>query len=159
MDEQVQEIRSEEELASLAGVSPRELAEAIAEIADGKKGRNVKVLYVEKKTVIADYFVLCTGNSSTHVKGLSGEIEYQTTRRGCDKPHVEGVGNSSWILLDYGSVIVHVFSQEAREFYNLDRLYLEGTELPEEKPEENDEAEELTEAELDAILRENADAE
>ena len=149
---------------SLAEVSPRELAEAIAAIADAKKGRNIKVLFVEKKTIIADYFVLCTGTSSTHVKSLAGEIEYQTGRRGATKPHVEGIGNSSWILLDYGGVIVHVFSQEAREFYNLDRLYLEGAEVSaddeagkaENDPDATDE--ELTDEELDRILQENAEA-
>ena len=75
------------------------------------------------KTPIADYFVLCTGSSTTQIKGLSDEVEYRTGLRGLAPLGVEGRGNVSWVLLDYGAVIVHIFSQQAREFYNLDKLY------------------------------------
>ena len=99
------------------------LAEAIADVLDSKKGRDIKVLYVEDKTVISEYFVLCTGNSSTQVKALAGEVEYKLGLRGVDPYGVEGRDNNSWLLLDYSNVIVHIFSREAREFYNLDKLY------------------------------------
>lgn len=109
--------------ASLVGATPLELAKAVAGFLDDKKGHEIKVLYVEDKTSIADYFVLCTGNSGTQVKALAGEVEYKTELAGVSPDNVEGRGNNSWIVLDYGNVVVHVFHREAREFYNLDKLY------------------------------------
>ncbi|MBR2850375.1 MAG: ribosome silencing factor [Clostridia bacterium] len=112
-----------ENLPPLDAENARDLADAIAEILDSKKARDIKVLHVEDKTVIAEYFVICTGNSSTQVKALAGEVEYRTELRGLSPYSVEGRDNNSWILLDYSNVIVHVFSREAREFYNLEKLY------------------------------------
>ena len=114
---------------SLEGATAAELAEAIYEILDNKKAKDLKILHVEKKTVIADYFVICTGNSSTQVKSLADEVEYKTSLRGKAPTNVEGRGNVSWIVADYDNVIVHIFSREAREFYNLDKLYSETTEV------------------------------
>ena len=101
----------------------KELADAIAEALDSKKAKDIKVLYVEDKTVIAEYFVICTGNSNTQVKALAGEVEYKIGLRGVDAYNVEGRDNGTWLLLDYSNVIVHIFGREAREFYNLDKLY------------------------------------
>ena len=109
----------------LSGDNSRELAEAIADVLDSKKGRDIKVLHVEDKTVIAEYFVLCTGNSSTQIKGLAGEVEFRIGERGVTPYGVEGRDNNSWLILDYSNVIVHIFSRESREFYNLDKLYAE----------------------------------
>lgn len=116
-------VTSTENLAPLDAADAKALADAIAEILDSKKAKDVKVLHVEDKTVIAEYFVLCTGNSSTQVKALAGEVEYRTEQRGVSPYSVEGRDNNSWILLDYSNVIVHIFSREAREFYNLEKLY------------------------------------
>ena len=116
-----------ENLPALDGSDAKSVAEAIAEILDSKKARDIKILHVEDKTVIAEYFVLATGNSSTQVKALAGEVEYRTEQRGLSPYSVEGRDNNSWILLDYSNVIVHVFSREAREFYNLDKLYGDST--------------------------------
>ena len=114
---------------SLVGTTSEELANAIFEILEDRKAHDVKVLHVEKKTVIADYFVLCTGNSSTQVKALADEVEYKTTIRGRTPTNVEGKDNTAWIVLDYDSVIVHVFSRDAREYYNLDKLYSGNVEI------------------------------
>ena len=110
-------------LPSLKDASAYELSCAIAEVLDSKKGRDIKILHVEDKTVIAEYFVLCTGNSSTQIKALAGEVEYRMGLRDMPPYQVEGRDNNSWLLLDYSNVIVHIFSREAREFYNLDKLY------------------------------------
>lgn len=112
-----------EALPSLEGASAEELANAIAEVLDSKKARDIKVVYVADKTVIAEYFVICSGNSSTQVKALAAEVEYKLGLRGVDPYGVEGRDNNSWLIVDYSHVIVHVFSREAREFYNLDKLY------------------------------------
>ncbi len=120
------EFWSEEEyrkLPTLAGAEPLTLAQEIARVLDNKRGRDIKVLHVEDKTVLADYFVLCTANSNTHIKSLIGEVEYRLGLRGVEEHHVEGRDNGTWVIADYYHVIVHVFSREAREFYNLDKLY------------------------------------
>ncbi len=107
----------------LRDADPAVIAEKAAEILDNKKGKDIKILYVADKTDISDYFVLVNGNSNTHIKTLADEVEYQLGL--CEVPmlNYEGRGNGTWVLLDYGRVVVHVFSREAREFYNLDKLY------------------------------------
>ena len=100
-----------------------EIAKAAAEALDSKKAKDIKILHVEDKTVIAEYFVICTGNSSTQVKALAGEVEYRLEQRGIAPYSVEGRDNNSWVVVDFSNVIVHVFSREAREFYKLDKLY------------------------------------
>ena len=108
---------------SLIGATPLQLAEAIAEILDDTRAKDIKIVELKDKTDIAEYFVLANGTSSTHVKALAGEVEFRTEQRGLPPYSVEGRDNNSWILLDYSNVIVHIFSREAREFYNLEKLY------------------------------------
>ena len=100
------------------------VAHAIFDVLDARKARDIKVLKVQDQTVITDYFVICTGNSSTQVKSLGGEVEFKIGERGVDPLRHEGKeGHSSWRVLDYASVLVHVFDREARDFYKLDKLY------------------------------------
>ena len=95
-----------------------------------KKQKSViKVLKVREQTVITDYFVICTGRSNTHVKSLGGEVEYKLGLRGVDPVHYEGRDNNNWVVVDYGSVILHIFSRESREFYKLEKLYSDAEEL------------------------------
>ncbi len=112
-----------ERLPSLAEATPEELAHAIFDVLDAKKAKNIKVLRVQDQTVITDYFVICTGGSSTQVKSLAGEVEYKLGLREVDPLHFEGRDNNGWIVLDYSSVIVHIFSRENRDFYQLEKLY------------------------------------
>lgn len=125
MEETTQQV-----LPTLAGASPEELAHAIFDILDAKKAKDIKVLHVREQTVIADYFVICTGLSNTQVKSLGGEVEYRIGLRGVDPLHFEGRDNNNWVVLDYGTVIVHVFSRESREFYKLEKLYGDAEEVP-----------------------------
>ena len=118
----MEEIKNEE-IKSLVGASPRELADAIAEILDNKKGHNVKVIEVGDKTIIADYFVLANGNTNTHVRALADEVEYKLGLAGVEPLRMEGRDGNNWRVIDYSSVLVHVFDREAREYYNLDKLY------------------------------------
>ncbi len=110
-------------LPSLENADAKEIAEAIAEVLDSKKGFDVEVIYVADKTAIADYFVICSGNTSTHIKSLVDEAEYKIGLRDLLPYHVEGKDNNSWIVMDYSNVVVHVFTKEAREFYNIEKLY------------------------------------
>lgn len=110
---------------ALTDVTPAELAEAIALFLDSKRGRDIKVIPMAGKTDICDFMVLATGTSSTHVQTLGGEVEYQMSRRGIEPLHVEGRDNNAWVVVDYSHVMVHVFTRDTREFYNLDKLYAE----------------------------------
>lgn len=118
-----------ESLPSLEGASPAALAKAIAEVLDAKKGGGISVLHIGKKTVLADYFVICTGGSNTQIKSLADEVEYRIGTRGVSPAHVEGRDNGTWSVLDYSSVIVHIFSRDAREFYKLEKLWADAEEV------------------------------
>ena len=117
--QELSEVRTED----LSHGTPEQVMKKIVEILDSKKAHDIRVLAVEKQTVIADYFVLCTANSSTQVQSLSGEVDYKMGLCGRAPAHVDGVGGDKWTVLDFSSVIVHVFIREAREFYNLDKLW------------------------------------
>ena len=103
-----------------------QLATAIAKVLDKKKASDVKVLKVRDLTVLTDYFVIATGTSSTHVKSLAEEVEFQLDQQGVKTLCTEGYDSKNWILLDYGSVLVHVFVPEARQFYNLENLWADA---------------------------------
>ena len=103
-----------------------ETAIAAVKAIDGKKGLNIQVIRISDISVLADYMVIATGNSSTRVKALADEVDYRLDEAGVSVSHIEGYRSNSWILLDYVDVIVHVFSEEAREFYDLDRLWQDG---------------------------------
>ena len=124
MDETMQQ-----QLPSLKGATPLELARAIFDVLDAKKAHKLKVLRVNDQTVITDYFVICTGNSSTQVKSLGGELEYKLGLRDMDPVHFEGRDSDGWIVLDYSTVIVHIFNRELRDFYQLEKLYGDAEEI------------------------------
>ena len=98
-----------------------ETAKMAVKALDSKKALDIKDI-----SAIADYFVIATGTSSTHVKALADEVEAQLDEAGISVSHVEGYRSNSWILLDYVDVVVHVFSDEAREYYDLERLWQDG---------------------------------
>ena len=112
-----------EQLPSLKDATPEELAHAIADVLDSKKGHDIKVVHVADKTVIADYFVICSGNTGTQIKALADEVEYRIGLRDVRPYGIEGRDNNTWVIVDYSNVIVHVFTRDAREFYKLDKLY------------------------------------
>ncbi len=103
-----------------------ELATEAVKILDDKKALALKLIGIEDISILSDYFVLATGTSSTHVKALADEVEFKLKQLDITPTHTEGYRSNSWVILDYGSVIVHVFTGEAREFYDLDRLWQDG---------------------------------
>ena len=107
----------------MSTLTSENLAKRIAEILDSKKGRDIQTINIEKKTIIADYFVICSGTSTTQVKGLADEVAFQLKQQGREPARTEGYESGSWILLDYLGVVVHVFLQSEREFYSLDKLW------------------------------------
>ncbi len=131
----------EEKKPTLVGATPEELAHAVFDVLDAKKAGDIKVLRVHDHTVITDYFIICTGRSSTQVKSLGGEVEFKIGERGVDPTHYEGRDNGNWVVLDYNSVILHIFSQESREFYKLEKLYGDAEEIHFQSIDERAEAE------------------
>ena len=104
-------------------LTPAEIAAVAAKALDDKKAKDVKVLKTVEQTVLADYFVICNGSSSTHIKALVDEVDKQLSEAGEPPIRREGLRSDIWVLMDFGSVIVHVFTDEARKFYNLERLW------------------------------------
>ena len=118
-----------EELPPLqSDAAPEDIARYTVSVLDSKKARDIRMLHTEQQTIIADYFVICNGTSRTQVRTLADEVEYKLSLCGIAVLHREGDGNSGWILLDFGGVIVHVFSRDARNFYNLEKLYEQTSE-------------------------------
>ncbi len=111
-------------------MEPKELVRQIAVSLDKHKAEEIKIIGVRDLTVIADYFVIAAGTSTTQVKALADYVEYELGEQGVKPERVEGYNSSRWILLDYGSVIVHVFYEETRSFYDLERLWKDGEMLP-----------------------------
>lgn len=105
-----------------------DLVKKIVKALDDKKGNDIQVIKIEELTIVADYFVIATANSSTHVRALADEVEYQLEEAGIPTEHVEGRA-TGWMLLEYPGVIVHIFLEETRSYYNLERLWEDGSKL------------------------------
>ena len=123
MDFEITKLPIEEGLKAEDLRDSQKLAEFIVAVLDSKKARDIKLLHVEKQTVIADYFVICTGTSRTQIRAFADEIEYKLGFYDINADHVEGADAGTWVLQDFGSVIVHLFNRESRDFYNLEKLY------------------------------------
>ncbi len=104
-------------------MTSKEMADKIAAIMDDRKAKNIEIIDTTKLTDVTDYFVICSGTSTTHVKGIADEVEFKMSEAGVQCKHTEGYDSASWILLDFVDVVAHVFIQEEREFYNLERLW------------------------------------
>ncbi len=107
-------------------MNAKELMETAVKVLDSKKARDIRVLRVGDLTILGEYFVIATGSSSTQVKMLADEVEYQLSQKGVEPHNVEGYKSENWIILDYSDVIVHVFYEETRDFYGLERLWADG---------------------------------
>lgn len=104
---------------------------AIVQALDNKKGQDIQVLKVGDLTTLAEYFVICTASSTTQVKSLSDEVEFRLKTDYEQMPHhVEGHDSASWILIDYGFALVHVFLESARSFYGLEKLWKDAIVVP-----------------------------
>jgi len=103
-----------------------EMLEKIVKAIDSKKGENITAIKVENVTIIADYFVITNGTSSTQVKALADEVEYKLKQDGVMPLRIEGHRSNNWVLIDYGTIVVHVFLGETREFYSLEHLWTDG---------------------------------
>ena len=99
------------------------LANTIGKIVFTKKGYDVKIFDLRKLTAFADFFVICSADSDTQVKSIADEIDHEMSKQGIKCKHIEGYNALEWVLLDYFDVVVHVFKQETRLHYNLEKLW------------------------------------
>lgn len=131
-----------------------EILKKAAQILDGRKAEDVKAIDIAGVSILADYFLLASGGSSTQVRSLAEELEFRLSEAGVEPQRVEGMQTASWVVLDYGSVVIHVFHRDTRTFYNLERLWADGrvielAELLANKPEEQPRKAELRAAGAD----------
>lgn len=110
----------------MSGMTANEVIEISVKALDSKRAENIRVIGIRDLTVIADYFVIANGTSTTQTKALADEVEYQLKEKGRTPQRIEGYQGANWIVLDYGDVVVHVFYKETRQFYDLERLWSDG---------------------------------
>ena len=122
-------------------ITRKELAMAACKALADRRGRDIVTIYVRDKTVLCDYFVLASGTSSTQIRALGEHVEEKLAEQyGVEPTRTEGVHDGRWAVIDYGDVIVHIFNDETRLFYHLERLWEDGGNLekyvePDEKKE------------------------
>ena len=104
-------------------LNEKEMIAIVVKALDGKKGRDIKVLHTADQTTLADYFIICNGTSNTQVRALAEAVEEAMSKAGEEPHHIEGHRGGQWTLMDYSSVVVHIFTEEGREFYDLERLW------------------------------------
>ena len=110
-------------------MNTKEKLEKIVKILDSKKAENIQVIGITNLTIIADYFVIATGTSTTQVKSLADEVDFQLGQLGVEARGIEGVRAASWIVLDYDDIVVHVFCRDTRAEYQLERLWADGEQV------------------------------
>lgn len=107
----------------------KEITKIIYKALDDKKGENIKILDISHVSVIADYFVIASGNNINQVQALADNVKEELFKLKLEPKNVEGYHSASWILLDYTDVIVHIFSKDDRIFYDLERIWRDGREM------------------------------
>ncbi len=120
---------NENENTQVTLTDPREIAIEAVKILDSKKAQEIKCLRIDDKTVIADYFVICRGSSNTQIRALAGELEEKMREKGVELLRDEGTNEAIWAVLDFGSVIVHIFDRASHDFYKLDKLWSDAEDI------------------------------
>lgn len=112
------------------------LCKTAYEALDDKQGMDIKILDIHEISILADYFIIAHGNNPNHVRAMIDEVQDKLSEAGYDAAGIEGYGDGTWVLMDFGRIIVHVFHKEARLFYDLERIWSDGRVIrPEELPE------------------------
>lgn len=113
-------------------LSSKEMAKIAYDALDEKLGKDIRIIKIDEISVIADYLIIANGNSSTQIMALSDNVELKMQQNGIEYKQMEGNRNSTWILMDYGDIIVHIFSPEDRLFYDLERIWRDGVSVERE---------------------------
>lgn len=103
--------------------------ELVVKTLDSKRGEDIQAIKISDLTILADYFVIVNGTSNTHARTLADEVEFQLSQNGIEPLRREADTGNTWIILDYGDIIVHVFYKETRQFYKLEGLWADGEQL------------------------------
>ena len=107
----------------MAQIEQKQMIETVIKALDSKRAEDIRLIGIKDLTIVADYFVIANGTSSTQTKALADEVEFQLKQKGIEPTRTEGYQGANWIVLDYGDIVVHVFYKETRDFYNLERLW------------------------------------
>lgn len=110
-------------------MTEQEKLELIVKTLDNKRGEDIQAIKIGNLTILADYFVIVNGTSNTHARTLADEVEFQLSQKGIEPLRRESDTGNTWIILDYGDVIVHVFYKETRNFYQLEGLWADGEQV------------------------------
>lgn len=110
-------------------LTSKELLSKAAKVLSGRKAEDISAIDIGGVSILADYFLIASGGSSTQVKSLAEELEFKLSQEGIEPLRVEGSQSGTWIIIDYGHIVVHVFHRETREFYNLERLWADGRKM------------------------------
>lgn len=111
----------------LNNMTGKEMAAIACNALEDKKAVDIKVIDIEKVSNIADYFIIASGTNINQVQAMADNVEEALGRAGCDAKQIEGYHGGAWILMDYGDLVVHVFDAENRKFYDLERLWRDGS--------------------------------
>lgn len=103
----------------------RSLAEFCIKTLDAKSASGLQLFFVAEETIVADYYIVCCGRSTTHVKALADELQFALSQKGIELAHIDGRETGTWILLDFGAVLVHIFTAEEHDFYRIEKLIKE----------------------------------
>lgn len=110
-------------------MNEEELKNLICKKVSDKKGKDIVVLKVAHLTVLADYFIICSGHTASQVKGIANYVDDELATQGMEPLRREGIADGRWAVLDYGSIILHIFNDENRLVYCLDKLWSDGTNI------------------------------
>ncbi|MBR6872240.1 MAG: ribosome silencing factor [Ruminococcus sp.] len=113
----------------MAQLEEKKILEVIIKALDSKRAEKIQLIGIKDLTIIADYFVIASGTSNTQTKALADEVEFRLKQEGVEPVRTEGYQGANWIVLDYGNIMVHVFYEETRDYYKLERLWQDGEQI------------------------------
>lgn len=107
-------------------MTSKEMALMAVNAMEDKKANDVKIIDIEKISTLADYFIIASGTNRNQVQAMADEVEEKLGRAGVEPKHIEGYASANWILMDYGDIVIHIFDEENRLFYDLERIWRDG---------------------------------
>lgn len=113
----------------MSKISQEKSLETIIRALDSKRAEDIQLIGIRDLTIVADYFVIANGTSNTQTKALADAVEFEMKQKGVEPIRVEGYQGATWIILDYGDIVVHVFYKETRSYYKLERLWSDGEQV------------------------------
>ncbi len=113
----------------MSKISQEKSLETIIRALDSKRAEDIQLIGIRDLTIVADYFVIANGTSNTQTKALADAVEFEMKQKGVEPVRIEGYQGATWIILDYGDIVVHVFYKETRNYYKLERLWSDGEQV------------------------------